>query len=283
MKDPKNATGSTPPQCFPPPKGIQWEIPLVDEYLYSLLVPSLQRAISTATKTSLTSSSPPWWLSPRFLMTILSTYSIYMTRGQTPAVQILGWNVVMKQQQHQRPSQSSVLFYILWSVMLPTLYQHARDWYQERFLFFNNTNVHANNHDNIHSPSSQQQQQQQQRVLALQRKRRVLQFLFTWCDKTIALARLLLWLSPWTCTCQLAMALVGWEYQQSPQQQQPPQDNGLGSSSWHLFHVTYGHRRWFYEELWRFCSMASPVGSWQEGHALMIWYVLLLLSSLTKC
>jgi hypothetical protein len=25
--------------------------------------------------------------------------------------------------------------------------------------------------------------------------------------------------------------------------------------------------------------MASPVGSWQEGHALMIWYVLLLLSS----
>ncbi len=271
MTIPLPPSNDTSKDTAQPPKGVQWDVPLVDEYLYSLLVPTLQRVLCTATGKS---TAP---LSPRFLVALLSACTLYVTRGRTPAVQALRWRVVEIQpslQQSQQspssssrrptipstPSKQSILLYILCSVVLPTLYQQLKDWYHEHLV-----------HDAHPSPDSTNNHSSSLQELARQRQRQLFHFLLTWSHKVIALAQLLVWLSTFHHPPLLAMSLVGFQYAPAPPSSSMSSTQQEDEERF-AFHVAYGHRRWLYEELLRFGTLVAPVASWQEGQDLVTWY-----------
>jgi hypothetical protein len=226
------------PQSGAAPLAEQLDVPMLDEYLQTLLLPQVDGMLQFL----------PWKAPAAIKLALLQFATLWISQGQTPATRALKLEFSSPSSapspKKRQPMVSLVhqrlIVYSILSIGLPRLYQYTQDkWRQQR-----------------QRPESIPEDETSIQRLARERRLQTVEIMFRMVDTAVPILRLSLLLSCWSLYSRkksilapnLAMWLVGWQYTQTRFSSQ----NHGGRQP---LHVQHAHRRWLQEEGMRLVPM----------------------------
>jgi hypothetical protein len=159
---------------------------------------------------------------------ILHSFIIWMMLSDTPASRALGLKV-------ENNSRRRVLSYTVFAAVLPVLYQHLVEWYDQSLL-----------QQDTYTMSSLD-------IRALDRKRHLARKIISSLKTTIPVMQLAVLMSWWAAKAPastISMLAAGISF--------APTANPRN------LNVSYAHRRWTYESIFRSIQLTTPVHSFQD-------------------
>jgi hypothetical protein len=253
------------------PLAEQLDIPMLDEYLQTLLLPQVDGMLQYL----------PWKarIPATIKLALLQFATLWISQGQTPATRALKLQLKLGSSPssapgvgpHTRPNKrqpmvslvhQKIIVYAILSIGLPRLYQYTKDFVrmQQQQQQRPESTTLIPEDDIIDYETSMIQR------LARERRRSTLETMFRVVDTAIPMIRLSLLLSCWSLYSRkkmtpmvpnLVMWLVGWQYTTNTTNTSSSQiiHGGIDTSSRQLLHVQHAHRRWLQEEGMRLVPM----------------------------
>jgi Pex2 / Pex12 amino terminal region/Zinc finger, C3HC4 type (RING finger) len=269
-------TTALPSIGTPPPLGAQWDVFVLDDYLYSLLLGQFLETLDPLIGVW-SPSSHEKHAALRTLQSILGAclyaVTLWSSQLQTPGTKAVGLRAVMihnsssNSNNHNNSVRKTKIKYIVVTVVIPLAYQFLQR-YTVQLQHYHHRHD-SQSHNDMDTPPQQDhtttmsQDEYERQSIARQRQYHVARQLCQWVEQGLPLCKLALLLSmlwqPQASASQsttsivlpprISMLLAGLSFVNATTQPSSSL-NGLAATSTpsSRFYVSYAHRRWFMEE-----------------------------------